>query len=175
MKKIIQLMLVIIAIPLAIAAFLENDIVYKKTIHINAPIDSVWQHTNSLAGLDSWSPWNRKDPNMTKEWTGIDGTIGASQSWDSDTEDVGKGSQTIAKIEAPTYFETDLKFIEPSEMESKGYVRLSEVENGTEVTWGFKSEMPYPFNLFLLFMNMEDHLGEDWSYGLNSLKELSEK
>lgn len=153
---------------------MDNELIYEKTIHINSPVDSVWEHTNSLADLDSWSPWNRKDPSMKKEWTGIDGTIGAMQSWDSETENVGKGSQTISKIEAPNYFETDLKFIKPSEMESKGYIQLTSSNGGTDVTWGFKSEMPYPFNIMLPIMNMEEHLGEDWEYGLNKLKKLAE-
>lgn len=163
-----------LSIPLIIAAFTGNDLVYEQSIHINAPIDSVWEHTNSLADLDSWSPWDVKDPDMKKECTGIDGTVGAMQSWDSEVEGIGAGSQTIAKIEAPTYLETDLKFIKPKEMESKGYIHLVVEDVGTTLTWGFKSEMPYPFNFMLLFLDMEKHMGEDWNYGLNTLKDLAE-
>ncbi len=174
MKTLLKIILILIAIPLIIAAFVGNDLVYEKTIHINAPIDSVWEHTNSLSDLDSWSPWNRKDPNMKKELSGIDGTIGAMESWEGEVEEVGKGNQTISKIEAPYLFETDLHFYEPQEMISKGYIKLKESNGGTDITWGFRSEMSYPFNLFLLIMDMEEHMGEDWNYALATLKDMCE-
>ncbi len=175
MNNILKVSLIIITIPLVIAAFLNNDLVYEKSILIEAPIDSVWEHTNSLSDLDNWSPWNAKDPNMTKEWSGVDGTVGAVQSWNSKVEGVGKGSQTIANIQAPNLLETSLKFYTPEEMESAAYIKLTDAEKGTTVTWGFVSELPYPFNIMIPFMNMEKHLGEDWSTGLNNLKDICEE
>ncbi|MFZ4724908.1 MAG: hypothetical protein ACOYMD_05640, partial [Paludibacter sp.] len=70
-------LLVVVAILLIIALFIPKDFAYEKSITINAPIDSVWQNTNSLTGLDKWSPWNDHDPIMKKEMVGVDGTIGA--------------------------------------------------------------------------------------------------
>ena len=48
-------------------------------------------------------------------------------------------------------------------------------EQQTKVTWGFYSKMPYPVNIMLLFMNLEDHLGKDLQDGLNNLKGVLEK
>jgi hypothetical protein len=166
---------VLIAIPLIIALFISKDMSYEKSIRIDAPIDSVWMNVNSLSAMDRWSPWNDHDPNMKKSMTGTDGTLGATASWESDVDVVGKGSQTIAKIEEPTLFETDLKFYAPYESEAKAYVQLSSDGDGTNVTWGFKSEMPYPMNFTKLFMNMEEMMGNDWSNGLGKLKALCEK
>ena len=168
-------LLAIIVLILVVALFVSKDVVYEKSITINAPIDSVWMNVNSLAAMDKWSPWNDYDPNMKKSLTGTDGTVGAMASWESDVDEVGKGSQTISKIEAPTLFETDLKFYNGYESEAKGYVQLSSEGPGTKVTWGFKSEMPYPFNAMKLFMNMEDIMDKDWNSGLGKLKVLCEK
>ncbi len=168
-------LLVLIGIPLIAALFISKEMNYEKSISINAPIDSVWVNVSSLSAMDKWSPWNDHDPNMKKSLTGTDGEIGATASWESDVKEVGKGSQTIARIEKPTSFETDLKFLVPFESEAKGYVRLSPEGDGTKATWGFKSEMPYPVNFTKIFMNMEEMMGKDWESGLGKLKTLSEK
>ncbi len=166
--------LVIIAIPLIVALFVSKDANYNKSIAIDAPVHVVWENVNSLADLDKWSPWNDKDPGMKKDWIGTDGTVGAIQSWESDVEGVGTGSQTISNIEAPNLFETDLKFYEPYESEAKAYVKLTSDGNRTVVTWGFESEMPYPFNIMGLFMNLEEMLDEDYNKGLGRLKQICE-
>lgn len=168
-------LLVLIGIPLIAALFISKDLNYEKSITINAPIDSVWLNISSLSAMDKWSPWNDHDPNMKKSITGTDGEIGATASWESSVKEVGIGSQTIARIEKPTLFETDLKFLAPMESESKAYVHLSPDGEGTKATWGFKSEIPYPFNFTKLFMNMDEMMGKDWDNGLGKLKALSEK
>lgn len=175
LKKVGIGLLILIVITLILALFVSKNLDYEKSISINAPVDLVWENVNSLSDLDKWSPWNDFDPNMKKEWTGIDGTVGASQSWESDVEEVGKGSQTIAKIEAPNLFETDLKFYEPWESEAKAYIMLEAEGSGTKVTWGFHSEMPYPFNITILFMDMEGEMDPVWNNGLSKLKQLCEE
>jgi len=173
--KIIGLgLLVVIAIVLIAALFVSKEFKYEKSITINKPIEQVWEHTNSLADLDEWSPWLDYDPNMKQEFTGVDGTVGAKVTWESEHEKVGKGSQTISKIEAPTLFATDLKFHTPYESEAKGYVKLRAEGDQTVVTWGFESEMPYPFNLMKLVMNIEEEIGKDFTLGLEKLKALCE-
>jgi hypothetical protein len=165
---------IVFAIPLIAALFISKEVNYEKSIVINAPIEVVWEQVNSLEDLDKWSPWNDYDPNMKKEMTGTDGTIGAMESWESQVDQVGKGSQTITKIEAPNLFETNLKFYTPYESEAKAYIQLNEENSGTKVTWGFNSEMPYPMNMMKLFMNFEEAMDKDWNNGLAKLKSICE-
>lgn len=174
LKKVGIVLITLVVIILIAAIFVSKEVVYEKTIRIDAPIEIVWENVNSLSDLDKWSPWNDYDPNMKKEFTGTDGAIGAKASWDSDVENVGKGSQTIAKIEKPNLFETDLKFYEPYESEAKGYIKLVKENDATMITWGFHSEMPYPFNLMNLFTNMEELMDKDWNNGLSKLKNICE-
>ncbi|GAA4278279.1 SRPBCC family protein [Aquimarina mytili] len=175
LKKIVLVLIILIAIVLIAAAFVSKEMVYEKSITVNTPIETAWENVNSLEDLDNWSPWNDIDPNMKKEMTGTDGEIGATASWDSEVKDVGKGSQTIAKMEAPNLFETDLKFYAPYESEAKGYIKLAKEADATKITWGFHSEMPYPFNLMMVFSDMEEAMGDTWSNGLSKLKQLCEE
>jgi hypothetical protein len=47
--------------------------------------------------------------------------------------------------------------------------------NQTKVKWGFDGKMPYPMNLMLPIMNMEEMLGKDLQDGLNNLKAVLEE
>lgn len=163
----------IVALVLIVALFVPKEFKYEKSIAINAPIDLVWKNVGSLAAMDKWSPWNDHDPQMKKEMSGVDGTIGAKQSWVGKV--VGTGSQTIITIQKPTLFETSLDFIEPHESHGKGFVKLVTDGNTTNATWGMTGGMPYPFNVMILFMNMEKSMGKDWDLGLDRLKKMSEK
>jgi len=167
-------LLALIALTLIAATFVSGDMNYEKSVVIDASIEAVWENVNSLSDMDKWSPWDKKDPGMKKEFTGRDGTVGAKSCWESEREDVGKGCQTIANLEPPNLIETDLKFYTPYESEAKGYIRLVEEDGKTIATWGFSSTLPYPFRIMNLFMDMEIVMGEDFSYGVNTLKSLSE-
>ena len=90
-------------------------------------------------------------------------------------EDVGIGSQTISTIEKPSLFETKLDFLKPHESHGMAYIKLISEGTATKATWGMKGNMPYPFNVMRLFMNMDKMMGKDWDNGLGKLKKLSEK
>lgn len=45
----------------------------------------------------------------------------------------------------------------------------------TKVIWGFKGYMGYPTNLLMLFMDIEQMIGDDYNTGLKQLKIQLEK
>ena len=170
----LYVVLSLIVLILIIGLFVSKDMNYEKSVAINAPITTVWNNINSLSAMDKWSPWNEKDPNMKKDWTGTDGTPGAKQSWTSDVKDVGEGSQTIVNLNEPNGIETRLDFIKPFKSTADAYVKLQEENDKTTATWGFKSKMPYPMNLMKLFMNFEKNMDVQFGSGLDKLKEICE-
>lgn len=171
---VIYIILALIVLILIAGLFVSKDMNYEKGININAPINKVWQNVSSLAAMDKWSPWDEKDPNMEKKLTGTDGTVGARQAWVSEIKDVGEGSQTITKIQEPNLLETRLEFIKPFKSTAEAYVKLNELNDTTNATWGFKSQMPYPMNLMKLFMNFDQKMDKDFGAGLTKLKSISE-
>jgi hypothetical protein len=172
---ILYVILGIVLLVLLAGLLVSKDANYEKSIEINADINTVWGHVSTLSAMDKWSPWSSKDPNMKRSLTGTDGTVGAKQSWESKMKNVGEGSQTITRVEAPSLLETRLEFIKPFKSIATAYVKLSEKGNQTWVTWGFKSKMPYPMNLMKLFMNFEKAMDKDFGEGLAKLKALCEK
>jgi len=52
-KRIAIGLLAIIGIVLIAALFVSREFNYEKTILIHSPIEKMWEHTNSLADIDS--------------------------------------------------------------------------------------------------------------------------
>lgn len=175
-KRILFAVVVLIVGLLIAGLFVSKELNYEKTISINAPMEKVWDNVKSLEKMHHWTPWREKDPNMKQTFTGNEGEIGSEYCWDSENEEVGKGCQKITKIDAVQHrLETELNFIKPFENQSDAYIQLTSKGNTTDVAWGFKSEMPYPFNLMMLFMDMEKGMDADFGAGLSNLKILCEK
>lgn len=165
----------IFAAILIAAAMSSKAFNYKQSITINAPVDKVWPHVNSMQAMDTWSPWTEKDPNIKQTFDGEQGQVGSSLSWQSENPEVGNGKQTIMAIDAPNRIDTQLHFLGEYESIAKAYVTLSDKNGQTEATWGFESEMPFPMNAMMFFMSPGDMLGNDFSKGLNKLKAIAEK
>lgn len=133
-------------------------------------------NTNTLKTMDQWSPWSDLDPGMKKYWTETTGQPGEKVCWNSKNKDAGKGCQEWEKVdETGKRIDTKIKFLTPYESEENAYVKVVPEGNGSKATWEFTSQIPYPFTLMMLFMNMEDAIGKDYQKGLSRLKALSEK
>ncbi|MEI8086694.1 MAG: SRPBCC family protein [Paludibacter sp.] len=168
-------LLILVLSPLFVALFVSRVVVYEKTININAPINMVWDKVNSLSDLNRWSPWAIQDPNIKIVISGgKDSIIGATQTWKSKIVEIGKGSQTITKMEKPFLLESSLKFTQPYKSESNSYILLVSNENGTKLTWGIQSRMPYPSNIKNLFVDLDVTMNRDLDIGLAKLKEICE-
>lgn len=175
-KKIISGLLGIIALALLIALFLPKEYAVEREITINQPKDSVFNYVKYLKNQDNFSVWSTKDPAMKKTFTGVDGTVGAIAGWDSKDKNVGVGEQEIKKIVEGERIDFELRFKVPFESTDNAYMATEAISpNETKVKWGFDGKMPYPMNLMLPIMNMEEMLGKDLQDGLNNLKVVLEK
>jgi len=172
--RILLFLAVVIALALIIAAFVDGHVKYEKSIEINAPIEKVWENVNSLSAMEKWSPWSSRDSAMKRSFEGRDGTAGAKFCWESEKKEVGKGCQTLKRLQRPNRVDTDLKFLSPYESDAQAYIILAPSGAGTKAVWGFTSEVPYPFRIMNLFTNMEKMLDPDYTAGLNNLKQICE-
>jgi hypothetical protein len=147
----------------------------SRSISISKPISEVFEYLRLLKNQDEWSPWNKKDPNMIKEFTGKDGAIGAISSWRGNKE-VGEGEQELTGITQNKEIRSQLRFLKPWKSESDAYLRVADEGSGsTKVTWGFIGKNKFPMSIMMLFMNMDKMVGKDFEEGLQSLKVNLEK
>lgn len=173
--QILIVLLIIIAIPLIAAIFIQKSYSVEREIIISKPKQLVFDYLKHLKNQDNFSKWASIDPNMKKEYRGIDGTVGYVSAWDSDNKSVGKGEQEIKKITNGFRIDYEIRFIKPFAGIADAYMTTEfKTNNETIVIWGFDSKMKYPMNLMLLFMNMEKMIGNDLSTGLTNLKNILE-
>lgn len=176
MKKVVLALIVIIAslavLFFTIPLFLPTSYTVEVSSAMNAPQKAVFDYMRNLENFDEWSPWADLDSNLSVETSGEAGEIGSSYSWQGN-DDVGKGKMTISDL-SDNRIDITLQFIEPWESESKTWYVVEEVGNTSIVYWNMIGEMSYPWNIFTLFMNMEEMIGKDFYKGLNKLKTIVE-
>jgi Tfp pilus assembly major pilin PilA len=175
LKTLLIVVAILIAIPLVAALFVKNSYAVEREITINKPESEVFNYIKLLKNQNNYSKWASMDPEMKQEYAGTDGKAGFVSSWESDKRNVGKGEQTILKIEEGERIDYELHFIEPFEGMANAYMTTDAVsDHQTIVKWGFASKMNYPMNAMLLFMDMEEMIGNDLSEGLENLKMILE-
>lgn len=145
-----------------------------RTIEIAKPKAEVFEYLKFLKNQEKWSPWEKKDPDMQKQFKGTDGTVGALSAWQGNKE-VGEGEQEITKIIPGERIESNLRFFKPFKSASDCYLLTEDADNGrTRVTWGFAGNNKFPISIMMLFMNMDKSVGKDFEEGLGALKGILE-
>ncbi|MBC7888413.1 MAG: SRPBCC family protein [Ferruginibacter sp.] len=172
-KKIMIVVLLIVAIPLVIALFLKKEYFIEREVTINHPKEKVFNYVKHLKNQDNYSKWVRMDPAMKKDFRGTDGTVGFVYAWDGN-KDAGKGEQEIKKITEGERVDVEVRFKKPFEgIASAPIVTESISANQTKVKWAMKGKSAYPLNFMNLFM--DNMLGKDLETSLATLKGILEK
>ncbi|HEX2394271.1 MAG TPA: SRPBCC family protein [Bacteroidales bacterium] len=176
LKGILLFLVILVGIGLITALFVKSTYSVEREIIINRTEQDVFNYVKFLKNQNNYSKWATMDPAMKQNFKGIDGMAGFVSSWESNRKDVGKGEQTILKVTEGQRIDYELHFIEPFEGKAQAHMTTDLMtDTSTLVTWGFSSKMKYPMNLMLLFMDMENMIGNDLSTGLSNLKVLLEK
>ncbi len=175
MKKVLYVLLALVIIIAILGAFAPNDFKVQRDITINKPNAVVFDYVRYLKNQDNWSVWSKMDPNMKKEYRGEDGKVGFVSGWVGNDK-VGKGEQEILSFEEGKRMTVELRFMKPFEATNQAYYTTDAVgDNQTKVTWAMEGKSPFPFNVMMLFMNMDKMVGKDFEDGLANLKVVLEK
>ena len=173
---ILYILAVLILLIVLLATIAPKKYDVSRSIIINKPIGDVFQYIKYVKNQDFWGPWNQRDPDMKKRYTGEDGTVGFVSAWESNHKQVGSGEQEITSIVENVKMESELRFLKPWKSVSNGYINVYEDKNNaTKVVWGFHGTNKVPMNIMMLFFNMDKAVGKDFEEGLASLKTILEK
>lgn len=176
MMIILYILAALILLIILLAAIAPKKYDISRSIVINKPLSEVYQYIKYVKNQDFWGPWNQRDPNMKKTYTGEDGTVGFISAWESDHKQVGSGEQEITNLIENVKMESELRFLKPWKSVSNGYIDVfEESKTATKVVWGFHGTNKVPMNIMMLFFNMDKAVGKDFEEGLASLKAILEK
>jgi hypothetical protein len=172
-KTILIAGVVIIAIPLVMAAFRPDTFRVERRATVKAPADRLHGLINDMKSFNTWNPYNLKDPNIRGEYRGPQAGPGAQYHF-AGNKDVGKGSLSIVDT-APTKVTMKLHMLEPFAGQNMIEFNLAPKGDTTEVTWAMHGPSPYIAKLVGLFMDMDSMIGRDFDAGLANLKARAEK
>jgi hypothetical protein len=176
-KIIIGVVGVCVLIGIALAVYSSqqpSDVRITRSIVINAPAAIVFPFVNDFDMWPLWSPYEKLDPNMTKQLSSNRKGVGAVYMWEGNS-DVGKGRMEIVGETVPSEIIIDLEFDKP--MKSQNPTRFTFQENGgvTVVSWVMETKNSLPFMVMNLFTDMNKMIGADFEKGLSELKVISEQ
>ena len=171
LKKILVALILLFSIVLIAAYFMPKEYAISREITINKPADSVFNYVKYLKNQNEFSVWANIDPKMKSTYTGTDGQVGATSAWESKVKEVGVGEQEITKITEGKRIDFELRFKEPFEDTAVGFMSTDATGNNqTKVKWGINGIIPYPMNIMMPMMKMDEMLGKDLQKGLENLK-----
>lgn len=170
LKKFLYAVAILFAVVLLVAAVMPKDLNLESEIIIARPKQVVFDYVKILDNQKYYSKWVMADPNVKMTMKGTDGTVGAISAWESDLDDVGVGEQEIKAMVEGTRIDYELRFKKPMEATDSAYTIFEAIDSThTKVINGFKSKMPYPFNLMLPMV--KKMLSEDMATNMKNLNE----
>src|SRR5262249_21709796 len=123
-------------------------------------------------GWREWSPWERMDSGMKRNFGGAPSGKGATYAWEGNAE-VGQGRMEITEC-LPDKVTLNLDLVRPFQAHYRLEFSLVPKGSTTEVTWSMVGSMTSVPKLMQLFVDMERMVGPKFESGLANLKSLTE-
>lgn len=164
---------VVIAALVAYAATRPDAFRIARSITIAAPPEAIFPLIDDLRKFATWSPYDKKDPDMARAFSGPSHGTGQRYDWDGDSN-VGKGWLVITSSSAPSRVDIDLNMLKPIEATNKVAFTLEPEGATTKVTWAMEGKSSLVAKVMHLFFNVEKMVGGDFEAGLASLKSAAE-
>jgi len=165
---------VLIAAVLILAATRPDTFRVQRTATIGGPPERIFPLIEDFNKWTSWSPYEKRDPDMKRTFSGAASGKGAIYEWDGNRQ-VGKGRIEITDASKPSRITIKLDMIKPFEGHNIVDFTLEPRAGATQVTWAMRGSCAYMAKLMGLFCNMDKMIGRDFETGLANLKAVVEK
>jgi hypothetical protein len=173
--KIVIILVAVVSVALVAAMFTRKKYNIYREITINKPAPEVFNYLRYLKNHDHFNKWAMIDPNKKKSFTGTDGTVGFVYAYDGNKE-AGAGELEIKELKENELINIETRFKRPFENVGESPYTLQAVAaNQTKVRWGMNSELKYPMNMVLWFLDVDKVFGKDIQTSLVTLKSNLEK
>lgn len=174
LKTIALLIVALIAGVLIYASTKPDTFTVQRSIGVKAPPEKVFVLVNDFKQWPSWSPYERKDPAMKRQYGVVTSGVGATYAWEGN-KDVGQGEMKISAATPPTLVTLQLHFIQPFEGHNEVLFKMEPEGDHTKVSWIMSGPAPFASKLMSTFFDMDQMIGKDFDAGLANLKALAEK
>lgn len=173
LKFIAIAVVLLLAVVLVYAATRPAAFSVERSISIQAPPARVFGLVSDFHSWLGWSPWEKMDPALQRQYSGAASGLGAVYAWQGNAK-VGKGRMEIVELHAPERIRIRLDFYAP--FAASNTAEFSFVPQGetTTVRWVMTGRNHYVAKLMQLFFNMDRMVGTQFESGLAELRRLAE-
>ena len=166
--------LLLIAGVLVLAGLRPDTFQVRRSASIKAAPEQIFPLINDLHRFNTWNPFEKKDPNVKRSYSGPESGKGAAYAFDGN-KDVGKGTLEILDSAPGSRVTMSLHMVEPFEVRNTVDFTLERQGDATNVTWAMQGAVPYFAKIIHLFIDMDRMVGSEFEAGLASLKTIAEK
>lgn len=146
-----------------------------RTTQIQAAPERIFPLINDLTAWKAWSPFEKKDPDMQRSFSGPAAGTGARYAWAGD-KNIGEGSMEIVDSLPSSKVAIRLDFLKPFRNSAMAELTLQPAANGsTTVTWTMSGDANYLAKVMHLVFDIDAMIGRDFEAGLADLKQMAEK
>jgi hypothetical protein len=163
-----------IAVVLILAATKPDTFSVQRGATMKAPPEKIFSLINDFHQWGKWSPWENRDPAMTRSFSGAESGQGAVYAWEGN-KNVGSGRMEILDAATPSKIIIKLDFLKPFEAHNTAEFTMLPQGDATSVNWVMHGPAPFLSKMMQVFMNMDRMIGKDFEAGLANLKGLAEK
>ncbi len=172
LTQIVLAVVVLVAALLAYAATRPGSLHVERSTAVTATPDAVSPFINDFHRWHAWSPYDTRDPDMKRVFSGAAAGKGAVYEWNGNNK-VGQGRMEIIDTQ-PSRITIKLDFMRPFEGHNIASFALQPSGGLTTVTWSMDGPTRYVGKLMGIFINMDKMIGKDFETGLANLKNLAE-
>lgn len=165
--KIIVILVSMIAIFLVYVSTRKGEFRYEVTGEINAPVEKVFPYLSDLKLGSKWSPFERVDPNMKKEYHGNKLVFNGNS-------EAGSGEIEITNIVPNESVSLHLSMTAPFKAENEIEYRVKDINGITRFTWVMTGDGGFLGKLMNIFIDCEKMVTDKFEQGIKDLKEVVE-
>jgi hypothetical protein len=176
LKRVAIIAAVLFAVLLLVVATRPGHLHVERSMAMAAPPSVVFPLIDDFHAWQSWSPWEKLDPNMKREINGAPRGKGALYNWFGNDE-VGSGTMEITDSNPPQQVQIRLEFKQPWAATNTTTFTLAPTPSpagGTRVTWAMDGENSFGAKAMGLVMDMDQMIGKDFESGLTNLQAVAE-
>ncbi len=180
MLEIIAIIAAVLAIAIVIILILASTkpatFSVRRSAVVQAPAEVIFPLINNFHQWARWSPWEKRDPAMKRDYSGAESGKGAVYAWDGN-KNVGSGRMEILDASSSSKITIKLDFFKPFEGHNTAeftFVREREAA-ATNVIWVMQGPSSFMSKVMQVFMDLDKMIGRDFETGLANLKTLTEK
>jgi hypothetical protein len=165
----------VVVIFLVVVALQPSDFKIERSATLRAPAPAAFAQVNDLRNWRAWSPWEKIDPALKRNYEGPKAGAGAVYAWQGN-KDVGEGRMTIVESKPGELVRIKLEFFKPFAATNITEFSFKPASaDGTAVTWTMTGRNNFLSKAICLFVDMDKMVGGMFEQGLTQMKTVVER